>query len=100
MDRKAVELGYREQLHQIQHEIHGLKTQLVRETQERRAGTSRRIADLERQHQDAGHRLDALRDAGYHAVSEVKAGIDMALDDLRHGLDRARHAVTGSQREG
>jgi chromosome segregation ATPase len=100
MDKKAVELEYREKLSRLNGEIRSLKTEAANAGDKLRRRAEQRIADLERQQEAAGRKLDELRDAGHHAVSELKVGVEMAFKDLQRGLDAAREAATRRTGEG
>jgi len=100
MDRKELELEYREKLNRLKGEIRSLKAEAANTSDDLRVSAERRIADLERKQDAAGRKLDEIRDAGHHAVSELKVGVEMAFKDLREGLAAARQAATKRNGEG
>ena len=99
MDRHTAEREYRKHLADWQHTIADLKTEAETRGDAAREGIERRVIELERKSADLGRRLEELQDSGVHAWAEVKAGVDMALDDLRDGVRAARDTLTSDKSE-
>ena len=93
MDLQALEREYREKLEDWRQEIQALKDQAADTSDEARDSARQRIDELERQRDAAGRKLDELRDAGHHAIAEMKVGVEMAFKDLQQGIDAARKAA-------
>ncbi|MEJ2576973.1 MAG: coiled coil domain-containing protein [Gammaproteobacteria bacterium] len=95
-DKQLLEEKYRAQLAEWRADIDKLKARAAQAQADARLDLESQVDDLEGKREAAKRKLDELRDAGDVAAAELKAGLEMAFDDLGRGVRSAMDAFSRS----
>ena len=83
-----------ERLDALRRRLSVLKSQARRAREEFRQEIGEHFSRLEELGDETAARLDELHAAGHHAVAELRAGIELTIEDLEAGLHTLRHKLT------
>ena len=90
MEKKDYQKQMEDTLNEISNRIDEYKRRAQQMGSEGREKFQAQLRDLDAKKEAAGKRLDEVRQASSEAWTHMKAGMDMARDDLRFAYEKAR----------